>query len=67
MNKPFGQILKDCRLGSGLGLRELARLIGKSPGYLSDRGLCRFALRDRLCYYYVGDTTARNAFNEERA
>jgi len=36
MNMTFGQILKDYRLKSGLGLRELARLVGKSPGYLSD-------------------------------
>ncbi len=32
----FGNLLRSIRLSSGLGLRELARLIGKSPGYLSD-------------------------------
>lgn len=32
----FGQLLRSIRLTSGVGLRELARLIGKSPGYLSD-------------------------------
>ena len=34
--KTFGEILRDIRIDSGLGLRELARLIDKSPGYLSD-------------------------------
>lgn len=36
MHRIFGHILKDYRLNAGVGLRELARLIGKSPGYLSD-------------------------------
>ena len=34
--KSFGQILRDMRIDVGVGLRELARLIDKSPGYLSD-------------------------------
>lgn len=32
----FGQTLRTLRLDAGIGLRELARLIDKSPGYLSD-------------------------------
>jgi transcriptional regulator with XRE-family HTH domain len=36
MDDAFGQILRKRRIDSGLGLRELARLINKSPGYLSD-------------------------------
>ena len=36
MDKPFGDILRQARLGSGVGLRELARRINKSAGYLSD-------------------------------
>jgi transcriptional regulator with XRE-family HTH domain len=36
MEKLFGDILKTCRLESGIGLRELARMIRISPGYLSD-------------------------------
>ena len=36
MEKMFGETLRDLRLEAGVGLRELARLIGKSPGYLSD-------------------------------
>ncbi len=36
MMKSFGEILRDTRIKSGLGLRELARQIDKSPGYLSD-------------------------------
>lgn len=32
----FGESLRRLRIGSGVGLRELARLINKSPGYLSD-------------------------------
>lgn len=34
--KGFGETLRDARLNAGLGLREMARLIDKSPGYLSD-------------------------------
>jgi transcriptional regulator with XRE-family HTH domain len=36
MEKAFGDILRDLRLETGVGLRELARLINTSPGYLSD-------------------------------
>jgi len=36
MEKGFGDILRDLRLEEGLGLRELARRINTSPGYLSD-------------------------------
>ena len=36
MTETFGKKLKDVRLNSEVGLRELARLIDKSPGYLSD-------------------------------
>jgi len=36
MEKTFGKILRDLRLKVGIGLRELATLIHKSPGYLSD-------------------------------
>jgi transcriptional regulator with XRE-family HTH domain len=32
----FGEKLKSLRLGARVGLRELARLVDKSPGYLSD-------------------------------
>ncbi len=32
----FGQLLRSLRNEAGVGLRELARLIGKSPGYISD-------------------------------
>jgi len=32
----FGKLLRSLRLESGVGLRELSRLIEKSPGYLSD-------------------------------
>ena len=32
----FGNLLRSIRLEARVGLRELARLIGKSPGYLSD-------------------------------
>jgi transcriptional regulator with XRE-family HTH domain len=35
-NGTFGKLLRSLRLGSGIGLRELSRLIEKSPGYLSD-------------------------------
>jgi len=36
MTDTFGKILRKLRMQSGMGLRELARLIDKSPGYLSD-------------------------------
>lgn len=36
MTDTFGKILRRFRMQSGIGLRELARLIDKSPGYLSD-------------------------------
>jgi transcriptional regulator with XRE-family HTH domain len=36
MTDTFGKILRRFRVQSGIGLRELARLIDKSPGYLSD-------------------------------
>jgi len=32
----FGKILKESRMNSGIGLRELANRVGISPGYLSD-------------------------------
>ena len=32
----FGDTLRNYRLKSGVGLRELARMIDKSPGYISD-------------------------------
>jgi len=32
----FGKKLRELRVNSEIGLRELARLIDKSPGYLSD-------------------------------
>jgi len=32
----FGDSLRNFRLKSGVGLRELARMIDKSPGYISD-------------------------------
>jgi transcriptional regulator with XRE-family HTH domain len=35
-NDTFGKLLRSLRLESGVGLRELSRLIEKSPGYLSD-------------------------------
>ena len=35
-NDTFGKLLRSLRLASGIGLRELSRLIEKSPGYLSD-------------------------------
>ena len=35
-NGTFGKLLRSLRLESGVGLRELSRLIKKSPGYLSD-------------------------------
>ena len=36
MTETFGKKLRDLRINSEIGLRELARLINKSPGYLSD-------------------------------
>jgi len=36
MVKTFGEMLREIRINAGVGLRELARLIDKSPGYLSD-------------------------------
>ena len=36
MIETFGKKLRDLRVNSEIGLRELARLIDKSPGYLSD-------------------------------
>ena len=34
--KTFGTILKKLRLEADIGLRELAKMIGKSPSYLSE-------------------------------
>jgi transcriptional regulator with XRE-family HTH domain len=34
--KTFGSTLKQLRLDAGIGLRELAKMIGKSPSYLSE-------------------------------
>jgi transcriptional regulator with XRE-family HTH domain len=36
MTDTFGKKLRDLRISSDVGLRELARLIDKSPGYISD-------------------------------
>ena len=36
MEQPFGNILRKLRLEADGGLRETARLVGISPGYLSD-------------------------------
>jgi transcriptional regulator with XRE-family HTH domain len=36
MAETFGQKLRGLRISSEIGLRELSRLIDKSPGYLSD-------------------------------
>jgi len=36
MTDTFGKKLRDFRIQADVGLRELARLIGKSPGYISD-------------------------------
>jgi transcriptional regulator with XRE-family HTH domain len=36
MTDTFGKKLRDLRIHADVGLRELARLINKSPGYLSD-------------------------------
>jgi len=36
MTETFGKTLRNLRLNAEVGLRELARLIEKSPGYISD-------------------------------
>lgn len=36
MRKTFGKIIRQLRLESNVGLRELSRLVDKSPGYISD-------------------------------
>ena len=36
MPETFGKKLRDLRIQTDVGLRELARLINKSPGYISD-------------------------------
>jgi len=36
MTKLFGERLRELRVNADFGLRELARRIDKSPGYLSD-------------------------------
>lgn len=36
MDNIFGETLRRIRIDKGVGLRELARHINKSPGYLSD-------------------------------
>jgi transcriptional regulator with XRE-family HTH domain len=36
MTETFGKKLRDLRIHADVGLRELARLIEKSPGYISD-------------------------------
>ena len=36
MESTFGETLRHIRIDKGVGLRELARHISKSPGYLSD-------------------------------
>ena len=36
MTETFGKTLRRLRLESRVGLRELARLVDKSPGYISD-------------------------------
>ena len=36
MTDNFGKKLRDLRINADVGLRELARLIEKSPGYISD-------------------------------
>ncbi len=41
MNSSFGSVLRGLRLKATVGLRELASLIDKSPGYLSDVELDR--------------------------
>jgi transcriptional regulator with XRE-family HTH domain len=39
MTETFGKTLRNYRLKADVGLRELGRLINKSPGYLSDMEL----------------------------
>ena len=36
MHDSFGKLIRQRRLDAGVGLRELARLVDKSPGYMSD-------------------------------
>ena len=36
MPETFGKKLRNLRLQTDVGLRELARLVNKSPGYISD-------------------------------
>jgi len=36
MHDSFGKLIRQKRLEAGVGLRELARLVDKSPGYMSD-------------------------------
>jgi transcriptional regulator with XRE-family HTH domain len=36
MASSFGETLRNLRIRAEIGLRELARMIDKSPGYLSD-------------------------------
>jgi transcriptional regulator with XRE-family HTH domain len=36
MSETFGKTLRKLRLDAQVGLRELARLVEKSPGYISD-------------------------------
>lgn len=36
MTETFGKTLRRLRMNAGVGLRELARLVEKSPGYISD-------------------------------
>ena len=36
MTDTFGKTLRRLRLDAQVGLRELARLVDKSPGYISD-------------------------------
>jgi transcriptional regulator with XRE-family HTH domain len=36
MTETFGKKLRELRVNSETGLRELARLVHKSPGYISD-------------------------------
>ena len=36
MTETFGKMLRNLRQAAGVGLRQLGRVIDKSPGYLSD-------------------------------